>query len=308
MIALLCPGQGSQTRPDPARWAAHPAAMEVLADWQAVTGLSLADLARRPEAGLFAPDIAQPLICAWTLANHAANAETLPRVRMAAGLSLGELTAHACAGTIDARTALHLARERGRLMQAATVRPAAMIGLRGPNLGQLQALARAAGFDLAIRHAPDHCVVAGALAGADELVSQVAEAGGVANVLPVPAASHTAALREAAMGFGRVLAATPMSDPRFPVLSGRDGRPVRRKADALAALVAQIWQPLDWGACLAAVAESRVAAVLDLGPGAGMAVQMRNVAPDLPARSVEDFANPGAAARWAARQGHPLSE
>lgn len=301
MIALLCPGQGGQTRADLTRWPNHPGAQSLLGQWEVVTGVAQDDLADLSDTRLFSGEIAQPLICALSLAHHAVLAPRLPVIRVVAGLSLGELTAHACAGTIAPGDALHLARQRARLMQAASPVPAAMIALRGLSLPAAQALGRAEGFDVAIVHGPDHVVLAGPADQAGALGAAAQARGAGVNRLPIAVAAHTAGMRAAAEAFGRLLAETPMSDPVCPVLSGLNGRPVRSKAAAVAALTAQMWKPLDWDACLTAVAEFRVSAALDIGPGVGLARQMQAGHAAVPARAVQDFADPTAAAVWAGR-------
>ena len=137
-IALVFSGQGAQAVGMGRDLCAHsPAAAQVFEQADAILGRPLSQLAfAGPLEELTATANCQPALYVHGLAALAAlSAATgggLYPVTATAGLSLGEFTAHAAAGTFDFATGLRLVEARGRFMeeacQATTGAMAALIG------------------------------------------------------------------------------------------------------------------------------------------------------------------------------------
>src|SRR5438477_372939 len=82
----------------------------------------------------------------------------------AAGLSLGELTAHAAAGTFDFENGLELVQRRGQLMdEACATTDGAMAAMIGADENSARALAADADVDVANINSPGQIVLAGLL-------------------------------------------------------------------------------------------------------------------------------------------------
>jgi [acyl-carrier-protein] S-malonyltransferase len=80
----------------------------------------------------------------------------------AAGLSLGEMTAHAAAGTFDFATGLKLVQRRGELMdEACAATNGAMAAMIGADESAVRALAAAADVDVANINSPGQIVISG---------------------------------------------------------------------------------------------------------------------------------------------------
>ncbi len=80
----------------------------------------------------------------------------------AAGLSLGEMTAHAAAGTFDFATGLKLVQRRGELMdEACAATSGAMAAMIGADENAVRALAADADVDVANINAPGQVVISG---------------------------------------------------------------------------------------------------------------------------------------------------
>jgi [acyl-carrier-protein] S-malonyltransferase len=107
-LALLCPGQGAQHPAMFDRVGDNAAARDVLDGVSEVLGQDVLAAARAEER--FDNALAQPLLCAASLAHWQALRAQLPTPGMVAGYSIGELAAHAIAGSIDTRSCLALAR------------------------------------------------------------------------------------------------------------------------------------------------------------------------------------------------------
>lgn len=233
---------------------------------------------------------AQPLIFGlqtlwWeALRNH------LPRPIAAAGYSLGEMGACWAAGLFSLEQGVLLCNRRARHMDAVGGE-GAMVAVLGLGDEDVLAIAKATGAAVAIRNGPFHLVLAGPPDSIAAAIS-LANARGATRVIPLPVttASHTERLAPAGTAFAMDLAAA-MSDVRlaFPVLSAIDGRPARSAAQAADGLARQLSQPLDWEACMIQLLEMQPSAVLEIGPGNALCRLLAELAPELPARSCDDF-------------------
>src|SRR5919206_1248497 len=134
-IVLLFPGQGSQ-RPGMGKDVAEafPAAREVFDRADEALGTSLSTLCfDGSDEELTLTHNAQPALLTHGAAVWAVAREALaPRVRAAAGHSLGEFTAYCAADSLSVEDAVRLVRRRGELMYESGVqRPGAMAAVLG---------------------------------------------------------------------------------------------------------------------------------------------------------------------------------
>lgn len=298
-LALLCPGQGGQHAAmlDPLR--GNTDAEAVLEEARPHVPGGLPAALERGGDRLFLNRVAQPLVCAATLATWAALRRALPPARLVAGYSLGELTAHACAGALPAEEAVRLAAVRATLMDEASPVPSGLLGVRGLPRARLEALAAGAGAEVAIDNGPDHLVLGGPAAVLPGLAEAALAAGArTALRLPIGVAAHTSLLAGAVIPFAAALSGSAFASPEIAVLSGVAAAPVRTRAEAIAALSRQLAQRLAWADCLAAAAELGCTVFLELGPGAALARMAAELLPGAAARSVADFRSLAGAAEW----------
>lgn len=120
MIALLAPGQGSQTEGMLSPWLGLPGAADQIATWSKASGLDLVRLGTTASTEEITDTaVAQPLIVATTLlahqelAKHALFENALDNL-IVAGHSVGEIAAYSIAGVIAADDAVALAAKIGR--------------------------------------------------------------------------------------------------------------------------------------------------------------------------------------------------
>ncbi|GAY17011.1 ACP S-malonyltransferase [Mycobacterium sp. shizuoka-1] len=253
MIAVLAPGQGSQTPGMLAEWLELPGAAEQIATWSAIAGLDLARLGTTATADEITDTaVTQPLVVAATLL---ANAELVKRGLLAdrktvvAGHSVGEIAAYAIAGVISADDAVKLAAVRGAEMaKACAVEPTGMSAILGGD--ETEVLARLDALDLipANRNAAGQIVAAGAVAALEKLAE---DPPAKARVRPLATAGafHTRYMASALDGYSRAAAEVSTSEPTTTLLSNADGRPVSSAADAMEKLVAQLTRPVRWDLC-----------------------------------------------------------
>lgn len=302
-LCLLCPGQGGQhpTMLEPLRGSAAAEAVLEEAEPHVPGGLRAA--VEKGGDRPFENRVAQPLVCATTLAAWAALRPALPPPRLLAGYSLGELGAHACAGALPAEEAVRLAAIRAALMDEASARPSGLLGVRGLPRARLEALAAASGAEVAIDNGPDHLVLGGPAAALAPLAEAALGAGArTALRLPIGVAAHTSLLAGAVIPFAAALSGSRLASPEVPVLSGVDAAPVRTRAEAIAALSRQLACRIAWADCLAAAAELGCSVFLELGPGAALARMAGELLPGAAVRSVADFRSLAGAAEWVRRE------
>ncbi|MCF7752131.1 malonate decarboxylase subunit epsilon [Bacillus subtilis subsp. subtilis] len=295
-LALLCPGQGAQ----------HPAMFEqvrALPAARAVLHATTAALGREVFAAAAAEDrfdnaVAQPLLCAASLAHWQGLRDQLPPPALVAGYSIGELAAQSIAGSFSADTCLMLAAQRARLMDAASPAEAGMQALLGLPRATVQALCAAHGAYIAIANGHDHFILGGRLSALRTLANAAVPQGGEVRVLPVHVPAHTPLLARAADGFAQVLAQAPLQAPRLQVLAGIDARPVRDRAALEHSLSAQLAQTIEWAQLLRQLFERGARVFLQLGPGTALARMVASAYPCCEVRAVEEFQHLDGAAAW----------
>ncbi len=272
MLAVVCPGQGSQTPGFLQPWLELPAVADQLGWLSAVTGLDL--LAHGTTSGaetIRDTAVAQPLIVAAGLAGFATLAsggtgEPRPVADVTAGHSVGELTAAVIAGVLSAEQAMVLVRERGRAMAAASaVTPTGMSAVLGGDADEVAQALRRHGLTPANLNGAGQVVAAGTV---EQLGQLAADPPARARIIPlkVAGAFHTHHMGPAVDVLAALARGLTPAAPTPPLLSNADGRVVRDGADALGRLVEQVRNPVRWDSCMDTLRELGVTALLELPP------------------------------------------
>src|SRR5947207_2142353 len=231
-IALLFAGQGAQTVGMGRDLAEQfPTAGELFQKADDVLGRKLSEIAwSGPIEDLTKTSNCQPALFVHGLACLAVLRELAGNFPIggAAGLSLGELTAHAAAGTFDLESGLKLVQKRGDFMDeacAATV--GGMAAMIGADENTVRQLADDQEVDVANINSPGQIVISGELAKVEAAVA-VAKEHGIrrATLLNVAGAYHSRLMESAYEKFGAALAHVQINPPRFPVISNVTGREV----------------------------------------------------------------------------------
>lgn len=274
MIALLAPGQGSQTEGMLSPWLELPGAADQLALWSKASGLDLVRLGTTASTEEITDTaVTQPLVVAATLLAHQ---ELTKRGLLkdaelvVAGHSVGEIAAYAIAGVIAADDAVALAATRGAEMaKACAVEPTGMSAVLGGD--EAEVLARLEQLDLfpANRNAAGQIVAAGSLAALEKLAEDPPEKARV-RALATAGAFHTKYMASALDGYAAAAAAIQTAEPTVTLLSNRDGKPVASAADAMEALVAQLTRPVRWDLCTATLRELEVTAAVEFPPAGAL--------------------------------------
>jgi [acyl-carrier-protein] S-malonyltransferase len=291
VIALLAPGQGSQTEGMLSPWLELPGAADRLASWSTVSGLDLARLGTTASTEeITNTAIAQPLIVAATLLAY----EELTRQGLlgdkeviVAGHSVGEIAAYAIAGVISADDAVALAATRGAEMANACAQEATgMSAVLGGD--ETEVLARLDELDLvaANRNAAGQVVAAGRLSALDKLAEDPPAKARV-RALGVAGAFHTEFMAAALDGYAAAVQNVATAEPTAVLLSNRDGEPVSSASDAINKLVAQLTRPVRWDLCSETLRQRNVSAIVEFPPAGALSGIAKRELRGVPTRAVK---------------------
>lgn len=274
MIALLAPGQGSQTPGMLAEWLNLPGAADRIDRWSQISGLDLARLGTTATADEITDTaITQPLVVATTLLAHAALAERgLPAATdvVIAGHSVGEIAAYAIAGIISADDAVKLAAVRGAEMaKACAAEPTGMFAVLGGEEDEVLARLEALELIPANRNAAGQIVAAGSITALEKLAEDPPAKARIRQ-LATAGAFHTHYMASALDGYAAAAADVTATEPTTTLLSNFDGRPVNSAADAMDKLVAQMTRPVRWDLCNDTLRDLNTIAIIEFPPAGAL--------------------------------------
>ncbi|MDE3009882.1 MAG: hypothetical protein KGI67_03255 [Pseudomonadota bacterium] len=307
LFAVVCAGQGEQAaldfaalRPGPA---ADPAAHEL---WRSASGQVGCDWAAYwqalPLAARSANLEAQRAVVLFQALRWLDLRTRLPAPDWVVGYSVGELTAHAIAGSLPWRALPALVVARARAMDGVAASWTAAHGDALPTAACLlraggplppaaserrrQALLRH-GLQLAIRRGPADHIWGGPPAALAAMLAEADAPHWQLRVIDVRCPSHTSWMAPALPAWSAALDAAAVQAPAIGILAGISAARVRDAAAVRATLLAQLATPLCWEEVLQALAEHGVGRLLDLGPGSD---QTRLIRDQLPALQLLDAA------------------
>jgi [acyl-carrier-protein] S-malonyltransferase len=293
-IALLFAGQGAQAvgmGRDLAEQFPTAAALFQKAD--EVLGRKLSEIAwSGPIEDLTKTSNCQPALFVHGLACLAILRELAGEFPIcgAAGLSLGEMTAHAAAGTFDFAAGLHLVERRGQLMdEACAATSGAMAAMIGAGENSVRALAADADVDIANINAPGQIVISGERAKV-ELAVGLAKEHGIrrATMLNVAGAYHSRLMETAYEKLGVVLRHVSVQSPSFTVISNVTGEEVKTPIEIRRALQDQVTGTVRWLDCMERLAALGCHFFIELGPGGVLAGLLKRTRKDVDVVSVAD--------------------
>jgi [acyl-carrier-protein] S-malonyltransferase len=274
VIALLAPGQGSQTPGMLAEWLNLPGAADRIDRWSQISGLDLARLGTTATAEEITDTaITQPLVVAATLLAHSMLVERgLPAAAdtVIAGHSVGEIAAYAMAGVISEDDAIKLAAVRGAEMaKACAAESTGMSAVLGGDEDEVLARLEALELIPANRNAAGQIVAAGAVTALEKLAEDP-PANARVRQLATAGAFHTHYMASAQDGYAAAAAEVAAHDPATTLLSNFDGRPLTSAADAIEKLVAQLTQPVRWDLCNDTIRALNITAIIEFPPAGAL--------------------------------------
>ncbi|MBC7288070.1 MAG: ACP S-malonyltransferase [Armatimonadetes bacterium] len=291
--AFIFPGQGSQyvgmakdlyENSEPARQM-----LEKLAE--AVGFDLLGVMFEGPDDQLRQTQNAQPALFAHSMAVLAALEGALGRPAMVAGHSLGEYSALAAAGAIDAADGIRLVRVRGELMakagEIAAGAMAAVIGMDEDKLSELVDACSAGTVVIANYNCPGQLVISGERE-AVAMVGRAATESGARAVIPlkVSGAFHSPLMASIAEEFAQHLSAAPLRDAAVPVYCNVDASPHTAAAELRGLLQRQLTAPVLWEASVKRMIAAGASEFYEIGPKDVLTKMMGRIDPSVKAYAV----------------------
>ena len=273
MLALLAPGQGSQTPGFLAPWLEDASAAGLIGNWSDVIGLDLKRLGTVADADEIRDTAnAQPLLVAGGLIGAGRLfGENHSSISYTAGHSVGEITAAVFAGVLDGDSAMKLVAARGAQMAiAAKGSDTGMSAVLGGERDVVVAAIHAAGLTAANENGAGQIVAAGSLAALAALAENPPE-GSRIRALAVSGAFHTSTMVPAVSHLAALAASLTTTDPMIPFISNKDGAIVKSGRDVLNRIVGQIAGPVRWDLCMARLANCGVTGVIEVPPAGTLA-------------------------------------
>ena len=211
----------------------------------------------------------------------------------AAGLSLGEFTAHAAAGTFSFEDGLKIVARRGLFMEeACEATEGAMAALIGGDEDAVKALAAECGVDVGNFNAPGQIVLSGPVAGIDAAVGKARDHGiRRAIKLNVAGAYHSRLMQPAQDKLAAELAGVSMQAPALPVVCNFGASVVSDPAEIRAMLEKQVTGSVRWTESIRLLVEMGHRNFIELGPGKVLAGLVAKIDKDVTVHSIEDLAS-----------------
>jgi len=298
-LAYVFPGQGSQSVGMGAElYANSTAARDVFQEADESLGFSLSDLIfNGPARSLQDTVNSQPAIMTVSIACWKAWEEiqgpvlTIPRV--VAGHSLGEYTSMVVADVISFGDAVQLVRERGRLMQEASIdRPGGMAVIIGLEELALEHICAETGVDIANINADDQIVVSGdkiAVARAMDLASARGARRTIS--LPVSGAFHSARMAGAQTGLANAIDARRFKDPKFPIIANCSGVALTTAGEIKQELIQGLCHCVQWNKSVRYMVDSGVSQFVEFGPAGVLSGLIKRIDRNVQAVALSDPAS-----------------
>lgn len=282
-VAFLLSGQGAQKPGMGAGLMGIPEAHEVFDAASDAFGFDVADacLNAAPER-LNDTAVAQPAMCACSVASAAALKAAGVAPDFVAGFSLGQIGALAVSGMVDVADAFRIAAFRAEAMaKAAARRDGAMCALMGGDAHEVEELCSELAQDDVLvpanYNSPGQIVVSGdraAVLRAQE--AWCARPKHRAALLATSGAFHSPLMQEAADELAGFLSGVEFREAKAPLVCNVDARPLSAE-DAAGHLVRQVVSPVRFEQSVAWLAEQGTDAFVECGFGGVLVGLVRRI-------------------------------
>ena len=296
MLAIIAPGQGSQTPGMLNSWIQDPTLKKLIATWSETIDLDLLHLGTTADADEIKDTAnAQPLIVATSLLG--AHALGIKKFAVTSGHSVGELAAAALSGAISEIDALRIVRTRGiEMAKAAATSPSGMSAILGGDRTEVLAAIASLNLVAANDNGAGQIVAAGDLQALASL-NENPPAGARVRALAVAGAFHTAFMQPAVQPLNDLASSITTHPLSIQVISNKDGQAVTDGFEVLSRIVNQIANPVRWDLCMETMKTVGVTGVIELPPAGTLVGLLKRATSE-----IETFALKGADDLEAARE------
>src|SRR5271155_2602197 len=284
-IALLFPGQGSQSigmGKDLVE--KYPIARQTFEEADEALGYKLSQLCfEGPEDQLRLTEITQPAILTASIATLRVLETRIPKPAYVAGHSLGEYSAHVCAGPFSFADAVRAVRNRGKYMQEAVpVGVGAMAAILGMDLDKVIAVCNDAAqgevCEPANINSAEQIVISGNKSAVERAAKLASERGAKrAVLLQVSAPFHCSLMKPAQDRLEVDLNALKMEKPVYPVVCNVEASLVSDEMRARTTLVRQVTGSVKWDPSMRLLIAEGVQTFVEIGPGKVLCGLMRQI-------------------------------
>lgn len=271
MIALTCPGQGSQTPGFLSAWLELPKFQSEIDKYSAVLDMDLTHYGTKADADEIKDTrIAQPLIVAASMASFAVLVDALGErsaFSAVAGHSVGEITAAYICGILDTESSLKFVKARGEQMaQAAGLAESSMAAVVGGDLELVLGKLAELGLFAANYNGKGQIVAAGSATKIQDLI-QSPPAGTRVVGLAVAGAFHTSFMESAKDELTSLVTSLNTSNPDLIIWTNSDGSRIERGDKFLELLINQVSKPVRWDKTMDSMSLAGVTKIIELLPG-----------------------------------------
>jgi [acyl-carrier-protein] S-malonyltransferase len=300
VLAIIAPGQGSQTPGMFNSWIQDPALKALIISWSDSIDLDLLHLGTTAGAEEIKDTAnAQPLIVAASLLG--AHALGIKNFAVTSGHSVGELAAAALSGAISESDALTLVRARGlEMAKAAATSPSGMSAVLGGNRTEVLAAIEALELVAANDNGAGQIVAAGDLKALAQL-NENPPAGARVRTLAVAGAFHTQFMQPAVEPLSILASTISTHSVRIQVISNKDGQVVTDGAQVLDRIISQIASPVRWDLCMESLKSFGITGVIELPPAGTLVGLLKRAAPDIETFALKSAEDLEAAREFAGR-------
>lgn len=291
MIAIACPGQGSQTPGFFEPWLELPTFKNQIDRSSEILGIDLIHFGTLADQDAIRDTkVAQPLIVAAGIASFLVLREKFGEdlnVSATAGHSVGEITAAYLAGILDDEAALKFVQKRGNEMaEASSLAESSMAAVVGGEQESVLAELKARGLSAANYNGAGQIVAAGSKKLILELVAN-APAGTRVIQLQVAGAFHTAFMESARGPLAEYSKTVKVKDPDLLIWTNRDGAQALEGSKFLELLVNQVSNPVRWDKTMDSMTEQGVSLMIELLPGGALSGIAKRAMPNTVAIAVK---------------------
>jgi [acyl-carrier-protein] S-malonyltransferase len=306
VLAVLCPGQGSQSAGFLTPWLTAYAVQPRLAQLSDAAGFDLVKAGTESDFDVVDTAVAQPLLVAAGIVTSELIGE-LPADSVVVGHSVGELTAAAVSGAVSATDAVRLAALRGAAMKRACAEvDGGMAALLGGDPAVVQETIDRAGCVAANVNGAGQVVAAGTRDALDRLAA-APPAGARLRPLAVAGPFHTPWMAPAANELAEAAEQLDVNAQHRGIVSNLDGAMLTTGPLLQQRIVTQLTAPVRFDLCLQTLRGLGVTSVVELAPGGVLAGLARRELSDVDVvalRSPDDVS----AARDLVAAHHPAGE
>ena len=297
--ALLFPGQGAQyVGMGKEFYANFEESREVFDQAGKALGFDLAELCfHGKQEELNKTSICQPAILVTGIAILEAARKHFPvqinACQASAGLSLGEYTAHAAAGSIAFKDAVKLVYKRGLFMQeacdAARGGMVSIIGMQDEAVEQICEELRPEGVICAANYnSPGQVAISGETSLLEKAAALAKERGArMAVPLKVDGAFHSDFMSPAGGKLAKELESTPIARPGIPVVANVSARYVKEPETIKASLITQLNSPVRWHQSVSTLIRDGFNLFYEIGPGKTLSGLMKRIDPAQEIRNID---------------------